>query len=354
MATPILVDVAGNGFNLTDWAGGVWFDLSGHGTKRLVSWTSPGSDDAFLVLDRDNDGEIHDGTELFGTFTPQPVPPAGIEPNGFLALAEYDKPQNGGNGDRKISRQDTVFSLLRLWQDINHNGLSEASELHALEELSLQSIDLDYRESRRQDQYGNQFRYRAKVTDMQDAQLGRWAWDVIPVRGPRSLPQANVGPLSFLQLVRNEPTSVSSWFFQAAQVSAPPAKEGSLLGSSLSISDVDWRLRKQTLVLVLREGCHFCTDSAEFYRRLAKESRQTNTKLVTVLPGSIEASRRYLNDLRVPIIEVRQSSLNKVNVRGTPTLLLVNDKGVVTKSWIGQLSPDKETEVIEAVRNVGN
>jgi hypothetical protein len=173
-----LIDVSGNGFDLTNAAGGVLFDIDVDNTKEQTAWTTADTDDAWLALDRNANGTIDSGKELFGNFTPQPVTAQGEERNGFRALAEYDKPVYGGNNDNQIDAGDAIFAQLKLWQDHNHNGISEPDELQNLSASPIRVIELRYKESRRTDEYGNRFRFKARVRDAQDAQLGRWAWDV--------------------------------------------------------------------------------------------------------------------------------------------------------------------------------
>ena len=181
-ASPILLDLDGQGFHLTDVAHGVFFKVF-PGIDKLyqVSWPAQGSHDAWLVLDRNGNGMIDDFGEMFGNWTPQPTPPPGQERNGFLALAEYDKPENGGDGDGWITDNDLVFRQLRVWQDSNHNGISEPSELRTLTSAGIKAISLRFEVSRRTDQYGNQFRYRSQIRSTRDSDAGKVAYDVFLV-----------------------------------------------------------------------------------------------------------------------------------------------------------------------------
>jgi hypothetical protein len=179
--SPILIDVNGNGFELTSAEDGVWFDLVGNGHVQKWSWTAARSDNGFLALDRNGNGIIDDGTELFGSVTPQPKTDS---PNGFLALAVYDKPENGGNDDGFIDAQDAIYSKLRVWVDKNHDGISQPDELHSLSELGVARIDLQYQVKPRTDEFGNEFYLRGRVWDVKGKQGGRWAWDVYLRRQP--------------------------------------------------------------------------------------------------------------------------------------------------------------------------
>jgi hypothetical protein len=173
--SPVVIDVRNNGYDLTSVQDGVDFDISPGGRIERTAWTRLLSDDAFLVLDRDGDGLITSGSELFGNHTDQP---RSTEPNGFTALRVFDSAGAGGNGDGLIASSDAVFSALRLWTDVNHNGVSEPHELATLAAAGVETIDLSYRTARRQDRHGNVFRYRAPVRFAGRPDSPRWAYDV--------------------------------------------------------------------------------------------------------------------------------------------------------------------------------
>lgn len=173
--SPILIDPDGDGFALTNVPGGVQFAIGPTNLLYRVAWTQHDADDAWLVLDRNGNQRIDNGLELFGTFTEQPAPAPWEIKNGYRALAVFDRRENGGNRDGQITREDRVFSQLRLWRDSNQNGVSEPPELRSLTAYGLRAIDLDYRESKRTDEFGNAFRFWARV---RGRDVGRWSVDV--------------------------------------------------------------------------------------------------------------------------------------------------------------------------------
>jgi hypothetical protein len=167
--SPIIIDLGQGGFKFTDSVNGVVFDIDANGILEMLAWTELNTEDAFLVLDRNCNGTIDDGSELFGDAAQQPLSET---PNGYEALAVYDKQANGGDESGDITQDDAIFSSLQLWIDANKNGSSESYELSQLSDYGILSIELDYREIRRTDRHGNALRYMSKVA----LDNGHWIW----------------------------------------------------------------------------------------------------------------------------------------------------------------------------------
>jgi len=147
----------------------VLFDIEGDGHPLCVSWPTVGSGLAWLALP-DKEGKVTTGKQLFGNYTPQPNHKSDF-PNGFLALAEWDLIQNGGNLDTTIDRKDAVWKRLRLWIDEhcrrqpNIPCVALPSELHRLEEFGYKNIDLTYGPGLDPmlDAWGNTFKFCTRV-----------------------------------------------------------------------------------------------------------------------------------------------------------------------------------------------
>jgi hypothetical protein len=184
MAGPILIDLSGDGFSMTDARNGVNFDYFGTGTPVRVSWTQAGAQNGWLALDLNHDGKIGNGQQLFGNATA--VRGKTGQRLGFKALALYDTPKYGGNGDGVIDAKDAIYSKLLIWVDKNHNGVTDPGETMTLQKTGIKSISVDYQDAQKTDAYGNQFRHRAQVvwTDPNENKRQHWAYDVILVSQP--------------------------------------------------------------------------------------------------------------------------------------------------------------------------
>ena len=134
-SSPLVLDLNGNGITSQSIIESVaHFDLDGDGFKEKVGWIESG--DGLLALDRNQNGMIDSGNELFGNYTKDKN---GVYfGNGFNALADYDE-----NDDGKIDSKDSVYNALSVWQDENQDGVSQVDELRSLAEFEVESINLN-------------------------------------------------------------------------------------------------------------------------------------------------------------------------------------------------------------------
>ena len=130
---PLALDLDGDGIETlaTDGYNGVLFDQNADGVKRATGWVA--ADDGLLVLDRNNNGTIDNGTELFGNNTPTTN---GTAANGLAALTDIDS-----NADGIINASDAQFADLRVWRDLNSDGISQGNELFTLNDLGIASLN---------------------------------------------------------------------------------------------------------------------------------------------------------------------------------------------------------------------
>jgi hypothetical protein len=172
--SPIIIDLGGHGIRMSSLADGVIFDLNGYGDFRQMAWPV-GSDNGWLAVDRNHNGRIDGGWELFGTTTR--LNTGAFAQNGYEALAEFDE-----NHDGIVDTSDPRFRELVIWRDVNRNGESEAGELVPLSSVGIEAISLDVREAARTDRWGNRFTLRSKVTFRMPPE--RFSYDVFPLVGP--------------------------------------------------------------------------------------------------------------------------------------------------------------------------
>ncbi|HEY6349213.1 MAG TPA: hypothetical protein VI636_07370 [Candidatus Angelobacter sp.] len=117
-------------------------------------------------------------------------------------------------------------------------------------------------------------------------------------------------------------------------------------GTKLALQNVNWQSSEKNLVLAVSTTCHFCTESAGFYRQLVSQCKQQHVHTIAVLPQAIPEAESYLKNEGVTVDEVRQAALPDLKINGTPTLLLVDSGGIVRSVWEGKLPDDQEKDVI--------
>ncbi len=130
---PIILDLDGNGLKTVGLGSNIYFDHNGDGILTKTGWVGEG--DALLVWDRNANGLIENGAELFGDFTP--MPDGTLAPNGFAALAALDT-----NGDGVLDATDPAFAELKLWIDSDQNGVTGEGELMSLADAGIASLNL--------------------------------------------------------------------------------------------------------------------------------------------------------------------------------------------------------------------
>ncbi len=139
---------------------------------------------------------------------------------------------------------------------------------------------------------------------------------------------------------------VATRYFTTPIPSNSAKAEGVKPGAVIPAGDLVWDKSDMNLVMVLSTACKYCNESAEFYRNLSARRTGSDVRLIGVLPQPKDEVTKYLGDQKIAVDEIITLNPGQIDVRGTPTLLLVNRNGVVLQVWNGKLPPEKEAEVM--------
>jgi iron-regulated protein frpC len=165
---PLTLDLDGDGIETLASNGhnGALFDHDKDGIRTATGWIS--KDDGLLIYDRNGDGVVNDGSELFGDNTL--LKNGERAANGYQALAELDE-----NSDGKVDAADSAFAKLRVWRDRNQDGISQKDELLTLEEAKVKAFNLAHQNSDRDLGNGNTLAEEGAYTSIATATKNRWA-----------------------------------------------------------------------------------------------------------------------------------------------------------------------------------
>ncbi|GFM76187.1 hypothetical protein PSCICM_20060 [Pseudomonas cichorii] len=161
--SPVILDLDGDGVETISVKAGIHFDHDGNGTAETTGWV--GRDDGLLVWDRNDNGQIDNGNELFGNNSI--LSNGQRAANGFAALAELDN-----NHDGKIDANDNAFSKLQIWRDLNSDAKVNTGELLSLSAANITSLNTAYSNGSAVDPQGNKALQVGQYTDANGVILG--------------------------------------------------------------------------------------------------------------------------------------------------------------------------------------
>lgn len=145
---------------------------------------------------------------------------------------------------------------------------------------------------------------------------------------------------------------VQRYFFSSSITASQKARVQPIVGKKVNLENIDFSAQPKTVLLALQTTCHFCNESAPFYKKLIEQAKGKNIKFVAVFPTPVADSTKHLAELGITGFEVKQAPISQLDASGTPTLIIANSKGEVEKFWIGKLRTEKESEVVNQINSL--